>query len=106
MLLLDDDEELPASPSLEEVTLTAELGPEAIKQVDDSLCRNAGRTWQKVAMLVVDSLRDGSFPASNAHVALLVRRVIALVESGALESKGNLRKPRRSEVRSTQRTVH
>jgi hypothetical protein len=99
MLLLDDDEELSETPSQAEACLTAELGPDAIKQVDDSLCRHATRKWLKSASVVVDSLRDRGFPTSDTHVALLVRRVIALVQSGALEAQGNLRKPRWSEVR-------
>jgi hypothetical protein len=37
--------------------------------------------------------------AEESHIQLHVRRVIVLVKSGKLEGKGELRRPRWSEVR-------
>jgi hypothetical protein len=100
MLLLDDDEELPADADAAETALAAQLGHQALKAIDAALLAHAGKRWLKVARVVGDALEAGQFDAwEDAHLHLHVRRVIALVQAGALEGKGNLHKPRWSEVR-------
>jgi hypothetical protein len=99
-LLLDDQGELPIAVDEAEAALAANLGPIGLRRIDDNLRRQAVRTWLKVARVVVKALDEGGFQLSDeATIRLHTRRVIALVESGELESQGNLRRPRWSEVR-------
>src|SRR5688500_6433699 len=84
------------------ILLLRRLGSSGIGQVDQNLRRNAQGQWLKVARIVAHAMRDGGFEAADNVVNLHVRRVIALVESGTLEGQGDLRKPRWSEVRTSQ----
>jgi hypothetical protein len=71
-----------------------------LRALDEALCAHAERRWLKVAMVIARALRAAGLDAfGSGCVHLRARRVIALVESGALEAKGNLRRPRWSEVR-------
>lgn len=100
MLLLDDDDELPATPDEAETALATQLGSDGLKAIDAALLAQAGKRWLKVARIVGDALKAGGFdPWEDAHLHLHIRRLIALVDAGALEAQGNLRKPRWSEVR-------
>jgi hypothetical protein len=99
MLLLDDDDELPMLPEPSEATLVARLGSKGIEAIDAVLLGHTRRTWLKVARVVFDGLRAGGFPADDDVVYLHVRRIAELVRTGQLESQGNLRRPRFSEVR-------
>jgi hypothetical protein len=53
----------------------------------------------QVARVVSDAMKAGAYSDEESEFDLHVRRVIALVESIALEAQGNLRRPRLSEVR-------
>jgi len=100
VLLLDDDDELPPLPDEAETMLIAQLGEEGLRAVDDALGKSARRAWLKVARVVFDALKVGGFETSDdVSIHLQVRRVIALVDAGTLEAKGDLRRPRWSEVR-------
>jgi hypothetical protein len=100
VLLLDDDDELPLTPAQGETTLAAQLGADGLRAIDATLQQQARRSWLKVARVVSDALRAGGFPPDDDdHIALHVRRLMGLVESGALEGQGNVRRPRWSEVR-------
>jgi hypothetical protein len=100
VLLIDDDDELPSRPTEPETKLVAELGEAGLHAIDVALQKQARRGWLKVARVVYDALRAGGFPISDdGYVQLHARRVMALVESGALEAQGNPRRPRWSEVR-------
>lgn len=99
MLLLDDDDELPASPDEDEASLMTELGAIGLATVDDSLRRHAKARWSKVAMVIVTALESDARPLSDASVDLYARRTIELVRRGVFDSQGDLRKPRFSEVR-------
>jgi hypothetical protein len=100
MLLLDDDDELPFAPDLAEATLAARLGADGLRAIDDTLRQHARVGWLKGARVIADALKAGGFPISEqAHLQLHARRLITLVESGLLEAKGNLHRPRWSEVR-------
>jgi hypothetical protein len=102
MLLLDDDDELPASPQPSESELAAQLGPVGMHAIDTALTSHARSCWLKVARVVFDALRSGGFEAEDDIVAVHVRQVANLVASGVLEAQGNLRRPRWSEIRLSQ----
>jgi hypothetical protein len=100
VLLLDDDDALPHQPSSSEAALTARIGPEGLDAIDEALARHAARHWRKVARVVLDAVKaSGSSLTDEPLVQLHVRRLMTLVERGVLESQGNLRRPRWSEVR-------
>jgi hypothetical protein len=96
----DDDEWLlPASPTQEETELVRALGPNGLKAVDDAIVKATQRRWLKVARIVTDAIEAGGFSIAEDQLDLHVRRIIALVKVGTLESQGNLRRPLFSEVR-------
>jgi hypothetical protein len=100
MLLLDDDDELPDSPTPGEASLAASMGAARLAEIDGALARSARASWLKVARVVHDALESGQFdPRDDASLHLHVRRVSLLVAAGILEAKGDLRRPRWSEVR-------
>jgi hypothetical protein len=99
VLLLDDDEELALVPDDAEKALAAKLGDAGIAAVDAHLLAHARHLDQKVARLVHDALDSGGFsPWDEGCVELHTRRVIALIEAGRLQVRGNARRPRWSEV--------
>jgi hypothetical protein len=99
MLLLDDDDELPIIPGEDEARLSAQFSAAALGAIDGALMAQARGGWCKVARVVHDAIEANNLPLDDACIALHVRRLINIVESRALESQGNLRKPRWSEVR-------
>jgi uncharacterized protein DUF3658 len=103
MLLLDDDDHLPTSPDPGEAKLSVELGEQGLRAIDAALLSHVEPSWLKVARVVHDALGAGGTPIADDVVRLHVRRVAALVEVGVLEARGNLRRPRFSEVRLPQR---
>ena len=110
MLLLDDDDELPAEPDERERALTEELGEAALRAIDEALLAELGTSRYKVARIILGALERGGYPKmDDAYIDLHARRVIALVEAGSLVAFGNLRRPRFSEVRRPARvgpTLH
>jgi hypothetical protein len=100
MLLLDDHDELPTDADEAEIGLMAQLGATGLARIDDNLLKHTHNRRLKVARVVADAVQGGGFPISDESlIRLHVRRLQALVESGALEAEGDLRKPRWSEVR-------
>ncbi|MBK8814826.1 MAG: hypothetical protein IPN42_04625 [Methylococcaceae bacterium] len=99
MLLLDDEDELPAFPQEEEQALAFELGIYGLSKIDEAIVNNTKANWSKVARVISEAITAGGLNYSEATINLHTRRVMLLVESGALESQGNLKKPRFSEVR-------
>jgi len=94
------DDELPVEPTDGERALSAHLGSAAIDAIDATLQSQATRSWRKAARILTDALKAGAFPPSDdCYVHLHLRRLITLVEAGQLEAQGDLRNPRRSEVR-------
>jgi len=94
-----DDWVLPTVASESERTLVASLGPAGLRTIDDALTKATQLRWLKVARVVSDAMKAGGYAGDEPEFDLHVRRVIVLVESGALEAQGNLRRPRFSEVR-------
>lgn len=99
MLLLDDEDELPISPEVEELFLASELGAEGLNKIDEAIVGRAKSDWLKVARVIAEAIKVGGFSYTDATVDLHTRRVIELVAAGALEAQGKLTRPRFSEVR-------
>jgi hypothetical protein len=94
-----DDWELPALASDSERVLAESLGPAGLRSIDDAIAKATQPRFSKVAWVVSDAMKVGGYSGEEPEFELHVRRVIVLVESGALEAQGNLRRPRFSEVR-------
>ena len=99
MLLIDNDDELPAEPQEDEARFSAELGTNGVDSVDAALTVYAGHHWLKSARIIHDAIKSGGFTYSDGIVDFHARRLHVLVGAGVLEGRGNLRKPRYSEVR-------
>jgi hypothetical protein len=97
---LDDDDELPEQPEEGESQLASELGDDGLRAIDEALRQHTRGTWLEVARVVHEAMEAGGFGFSeDGPIDLHVRRMLVLVHSGVLEAQGNVRKPRRSEVR-------
>jgi len=94
-----DDWVLPTVASESERALAESLGPAGLQSIDDAITKATQPPWLKVARVVSDAMKAGGYVGDEPDFELHVRRVIVLVESGALEAQGNLRRPRFSEVR-------
>jgi hypothetical protein len=94
-----DDWALPPVAREGERTLAESLGPAGLRSIDDEIAKATQPRWLKVARVVSDAMKAGGYQGDGSEFELHVRRVIVLVSSGNLESKGNLRRPRFSEVR-------
>ena len=67
--------------------------------IDALLLSSANAEWQKTALLISKVFEDPAFKGIDGLAAQIAARIQALVDSGQLESKGNLRRWRDSEVR-------
>jgi hypothetical protein len=99
MLLIDNDDELPTEPQEEEARFSAEIGTESVDSIDAALAVHARHHWLKVARIIHDAITSGGFTYSDGIVDFHARRLLVLVNAGLLEGRGNLRKPRYSEIR-------
>ena len=82
-----------------EAAAFAKLSPEDIAAIDDVIVASALPHWRKVAMVVSlaeEKLRD-RYPQFS--YVLYAKRIRPLAKQGRLESQGNLRYMRFSEVR-------
>ena len=85
--------------SRKESAAFAKLGPKDVVAIDDGIIASAQPGWRKVAMVVTlaeERLR-GRYPQFS--YVLYAKRIRLLAKRGRLESQGNLRYMRFSEVR-------
>ena len=68
-------------------------------QIELSILANSGAQWRKTAMVVAETLEALRLAPTDANAELLGARVAALVKSARLESRGDMRFIRESEVR-------
>jgi hypothetical protein len=99
MLLLDDEDQLASTPSPDELAFMAAIGAEGVEAVERAILGCTRVRWLKVARVVHDALSSNGFTASDGVVAMHTRLIGVLVRRRALESQGDLRRPRWSEVR-------
>ncbi len=96
------DEFEPDGPlTTEQLAIVQKLTPEQLAQVDDALLSNCCDEWQKVARVVGTTMMNDSVRLENVPDIFYSQRVQLLVKEGSLESKGNLKFMRYSEVRLT-----
>lgn len=93
----DDDQDWSLTEG--EALLIAGLPPELITRIDDALLAESTHRFQKVARIVGGVMQSFSDGPSGIPDIYYARRIAKLVEAGLLESQGNLRRMRFSEVR-------
>lgn len=95
--------QLPDEPDEDEAILTAQIGTVGLAKADATLLRWVSHRWAKVVRVVCDAIEDDDFDPTDTLLSVYLRRLIALVDTGAVEAAGNLRRPRFSEVRLPER---
>ena len=95
----DNSEAIIPSPSSEELRLATEIGPAGLAAIDAALLTHTRDRWMKVARVVFDAIDGQGLPVEEPYVSFYVRRLLRLAELGEVEGKGDLRRPRYSEVR-------
>jgi hypothetical protein len=83
----------------QEEQLVARLPAELVRRIDDALLATAKHRFQKVARIIVEVMQSFSDRPSGIPDVYYAQRIAKLVEAGLLESQGNLRRMRFSEVR-------
>jgi hypothetical protein len=85
--------------SAEEKQFIGALSLEFLARIDEALLANCTNDWRKVAFVVGMTMLRIKYKAPDVPDMYFAQRVIQLVEKGLLESRGNLRRMRFSEVR-------
>ena len=88
-------------PSLtqEQTELVMQLSETDLKEIDEALLSNISPQWRKVARVVGTTMNSINNKVKGIPDIFYAQRVIKLVENGILESQGNLKRMRFSEVR-------
>lgn len=89
-------------PTSEELTEIARLTQDDIVEIDRVLLSMVARNWKKLARVVAEAMdaTEDQFP--SVPDIFFAQRVIALRDSGLVQSQGNLNRMRCSEVRLPQ----
>jgi hypothetical protein len=97
--VMTGEDELDSAPTVAELKLINKLTPDQIKKIDEVLLANAAPQWRKVARVVAAAMMQlrGEYP--GLPDVYYSGRVAELVAAGKLQSQGNLRRMRFSEVR-------
>jgi len=98
-----DEWQLPDTPDADETALADNLGADGLAKADATLLKWVRPQWHKVARVLCDTIETDDFAITDTLVRVYLRRLIALVDGGAIESAGNVRRPRFSEVRLPKR---
>lgn len=98
------DNSLPGGPpdtelDDEEQQIVGAFSESQVALIDNLLLADCAPSWRKVARIVGAAMAKGPEGLVEVPVGFLVRRVKVLVESGKLESSGNLDYMRFSEIR-------
>lgn len=90
---------LDPEPTPEELEAIGSLSSSQVAFIDARLLSNASKQWRKVAFIVASALHQLPEEFDEIPDTFLAQRVRHLVESGFLQSQGNLLHMRFSEVR-------
>lgn len=87
----------PLTPEQEE--LVENLSQATIREIDEALLNHTGHRWRKVARVVGSTMMDLHNRPAGIPDVYYAQRVRRLVETGLLESQGDLSEMGDSEVR-------
>jgi hypothetical protein len=97
---MEEETPIPDPPlTPEEEAKVAQLAERELEAIDEVLMSNAHHRWRKVAMVVGLTMQHLENRVRGIPDLFYAQRVRKLVESGRLESQGNLAYMRFSEVR-------
>lgn len=97
-------DELNCDPPLsaEQERLVGTLSQSQIDAVDSAILSSCVTQWRKVARVVPAAMAQVGSALSGVPDLFYAKRVRALVERGALDAQGDLRRMRYSEVRKSE----
>ena len=94
-----NEDDFDSSLTVEELRKIEQLSASEITEIDKTLLANAAPQWRKVARVVSASMIELKSRVVGIPDLYYSQRVATLVSDGKLESQGNLRRMRFSEVR-------
>ena len=94
-----DDDEFGAALDVDEKAIVDRLTPSQVSAIDAAILQGVPATWCKVAMVLGKQLKARPGLPTDVPLEFYWQRLSRLVERGDLESQGNLRRARFSEVR-------
>jgi hypothetical protein len=100
---IDDDdtaEDPPLTAAQQE--LVSQLSEAQLQSVDTAIMKNLTNNWRKVAQIISLAIRDNDSHVRGVIDVFYGQRIMRLVELGLIESVGNLKRMRYSEVRLPQ----
>lgn len=95
----DDEYEFGAPLDPEETVTVNALTPEDIAAIDDALLGATSSNWSKVAMVLAKQMKSRPGIPDDVPLEFYWSRLCNMVARGDLDSRGNLRRARFSEVR-------
>ena len=95
----DDEYEFGAPLDAEEAATVSALTPEHILAIDEALLGATSSSWSKVAMVLARQMKSRPGVPDDVPLEYYWSRLCTLVARGDLDSQGNLRRARFSEVR-------
>jgi len=95
----DDEYEFGAPLDPEETATVNALTPENITAIDDALLGATSSNWSKVAMVLARQMKSRPGVPDDVPLEFYWSRLCNMVARGDLDSQGNLRRARFSEVR-------
>jgi hypothetical protein len=96
---MNAEDEIDSAPTAAELKIINKLTPDQIKRIDEVLLANTALEWSKVARVVGSAMLQmkGEYP--GLPDVYYSNRITELVAAGKLQSRGDLRRMRYSEVR-------
>jgi hypothetical protein len=76
-----------------------QLSEAQIKEIDQTILENASRDWSQVARLVLTTMIERKEGVTGLPEVFYLERISSLVKEGFLESRGDLKDMKASEVR-------
>ncbi len=95
----EEEYEFGAPLDAEETAIVEALTPEDISAIDDALLDATSPNWSKVAMVLAKQLKAHPGLPDDVPLEFYWSRLCDMIARGQLESQGNLRRARFSEVR-------
>jgi hypothetical protein len=95
----EDEYEFGTPLEPEEADVVNSLTAEDVAAIDSALLSSTTAAWAKVAMVLAKQLKPRPGVPDDVPLEFYWSRLCGLVERGDLESRGNLRRARFSEVR-------
>ena len=95
----DDEYEFGAPLDAEEAATVNALTPADIMAIDDALLGAISSNWSKVAMVLAKQMKSRPGVPDDVPLEFYWNRLCNMVARGELDSQGNLRRARFSEVR-------